>query len=331
MTSNHTLLIRRPDIEAVFGISEAISAVEEAFRFYGEGRVQMPPKLYLNFEKGDLRCMPVYMPPLNISGVKNVNVHPDNTDLPTVMATITLIDPETGFPLAILDGTYLTGMRTAAAGAVATKYLSRQDSRTAGFVGAGRQARTQLEGLLQVRPGIRTVLACDLDPSRAEELCRLATELGVAETEACHAPEQTVRRADVLTTTTPTRDPIVEDEWVRPGTHINAIGADAEGKEELAPHLLTRARIVIDNWEQASHSGEINVPLADDIISREDILGDVGELVTGGIEGRTSDEDITIFDSTGLAIQDIATAHRTYRILTEDEDRRASLQSIEFF
>ncbi|HUT29525.1 MAG TPA: hypothetical protein VMX13_07025 [Sedimentisphaerales bacterium] len=147
-----TYLIKRTRLEAVFNMSDYIAAIEEAFVLYGNAGVQMPAKVYLSFDKGDLRCMPAYIPSMAVAGVKNVNVHPLNKDLPTVMATITLVDPETGFPLAVMDGTHITKMRTGAAGGVAAKYLSRQDSQTAAFVGAGTQARTQLEALLITRP-----------------------------------------------------------------------------------------------------------------------------------------------------------------------------------
>ena len=143
MSSRETYLITRGEVKRTLTMADAVKAVEAAFRAYGEGKVQMPPKVYLNFEKGDLRSMPAYMPELGLAGVKNVNVHSGNTDLPTVMATITLFDPETGFPLAVLDGTYLTAVRTGAAGAIAAKYLARKDSTVAAFVGAGRQASAQ--------------------------------------------------------------------------------------------------------------------------------------------------------------------------------------------
>ena len=118
---NSTHIITKHKIEKVFAVRDYVNAIEEAFKLYGQGKVQMPAKVYLSFPKGDLRCMPVYIPDLHIAGVKNVNVHPANRDLPTVMATITLFDPETGFPIAIMDGTTITKMRTGAAGAVAAK------------------------------------------------------------------------------------------------------------------------------------------------------------------------------------------------------------------
>jgi len=331
MAGNETVLITRRDVEAVFGIAEAVDAVEEAFRLYGEGEVEMPPKLYLTFDKGDLRCMPAWAPAIGFASVKNVNVHPRNESLPTVMATISLVDPETGFPLAVMDGTLLTSLRTGAAGAVAARHLSREDSHTAGFIGAGRQARTQMEGLRIVRPGIERAVAFDMSAEHAAAFCEWCREIGIREAVAAGDPEEAAREADVLVTTTPSREPVVRDEWVRAGTHINAIGADAPGKQELDPQILRRARLVIDNWEQASHSGEVNVPLSEGVITRDDVLGDIGQVVTGKVKGREGDDDVTVFDSTGLAVQDLACAAAVWRRVCGDEQLRNGLPSVAFF
>ena len=326
-----TYIIKRPQIEKIFEMRDYISAVEKAFKLYGEGKVQMPPKVYLSFPKGDLRCMPVYIPSLNIAGVKNVNVHPANKDLPTVMATITLVDPETGFPVAIMDGTTITKMRTGAAGAVVAKYLSREDSKTAAFIGTGVQARTQLEGLLIVRPGISKINAYDVDAKRAENFVQNIKASYSIDVELKESVQDAVAAADIVTTTTPVRKPIIKAQYIKNGTHINAIGADAPGKQELEVELLKRARVVIDNWEQSSHAGEINVAVSQKIISKEDIYADIGQIVTGKKAGRDTSEQITIFDSTGLAIQDIYSACMIYRKLISNKKNEAELKKIPFF
>ncbi len=326
-----TYIIARDMIENAFSMADFISIIEKAFELYGRGQVQMPPKQYLTFDKGDLRCMPVYIPAMNTAGVKNVNVHPANDDLPAVMATITLIDPETGFPLAIMDGTHITRMRTGAAGGVAAKYLSRADSKTAACIGTGTQAASQLQALLITRPGISKVVLFDI---RAECMERFADmvkqKYGLVATCAASV-KKAVKNADIVITTTTVRSPIVQSEWIRPGTHINAIGADAKGKQELDPAILKRAKVVIDNWEQASHSGEINVAVADGTITRKDIHADIGEIVTAKKPARQTGEEITVFDSTGLAIQDISAATMIYRKLISDETLTAKLETFEFF
>jgi alanine dehydrogenase len=324
-----TYIIKRSEIENVLGMGEYINIVEEAFKLYGEGKVQMPPKVYLSFDKGDLRCMPAYLASMKAAGVKNVNVHPGNKTLPAVMATITLVDPETGFPLAIMDGTYITQMRTGAAGGIAAKYLSREDSKAAGFIGAGVQAESQLEALLITRPGISRIAAYDINETNVKRFADEARTKYGFKVEKTTSVKEAVEATDIVVTTTPVRTPIVKAEHIRKGTHINAIGADAPGKQELETKILETARIVIDNWEQASHGGEINVALSKGIISRGNIYADLGEIVTGKKPGRESSEQITVFDSTGLAIQDIAAASYIYRKLISDKNRIAKLEKVD--
>jgi alanine dehydrogenase len=326
-----TYIIKRPEIEKVFNMSDCVSIVEEAFRLYGEGKVQMPPKLYLSFDRGDLRCMPAYIPSTKAAGVKNVNVHPSNKDIPTVMATITLVDPDTGFPLAIMDGTHITSMRTGAAGGVAAKYLSREDSRIPAFIGAGVQAKTQLEALLVTRPGIRKAIVYDINKVAMENFAQSISAKYALDVDCATSVRDAVNNADIVTTTTPARIPIIKAEYIRAGAHINAIGADAPGKQELDPDILRRARIVIDNWVQASGCGEINVALSKGIITQEDIYGDIGEIVTKKKPGRESSEQITVFDSTGLAIQDISVASQIYRKLISDKELEAILEKTDLF
>jgi alanine dehydrogenase len=315
MPGRSTLLVDRAAVSRLLTIAAAVEAVEAAFQAYGEGRVQMPPKPYLSFDKGDLRCMPAYIPALGLATVKNVNVHPGNSDLPTVMGTVTVFDPETGFPLAIMDGTYLTAMRTGAAGGVAAKYLARPDSAVAGFVGAGVQAATQLAALLVTMPSIERVLVSDVDEEKAARFAEAAAARHGLDAEAAPLSE-VVSSCDILTTVTPVRKPIIRRADVQPGTHINAIGADAPGKQELEVEILRHAAVVIDSWEQGSHGGEINVAVGKGLFSREDVHADIGEVVSGRKPGRENDDQITVFDSTGLAIQDCACAARVYRALT---------------
>ena len=313
-----TLLLTDKDIRQLLSMKEVIEAVELAFKEKGLGRVQMPPKSYIFFNRynGDLRVMPSYLEELEISAVKVVNVHPDNPlkyKLPTVMATIILVDPKNGAPIAIMGGTWITAMRTGAAGGVAVKYLARPDSRVIGIVGAGVQARTQLMALKEVLEEIEEVRVTDIVKAARERYAKEMSEKLGLNIRAVDSAKKAVEGADIVVTVTPSREPIVKSEWIGPGVHINAIGADAPGKEELDPELLKRAKIIVDDLEQASHSGEINVPLAKGIITREDIWAELGDVIAGLKPGRTSPDDITIFDSTGLAIQDAVTAALAYK------------------
>jgi len=311
------------DVKKILTMKDAIELVETAFREKGLKRVQMPPKPYLYFRKydGDLRIMPSYFEELDEAGVKLVNVHPNNPEkygLPTVLATILLFDPKTGAPISIMDGTWITAMRTAAATGVATKRLARKNAKVVGLIGAGYQASFQLEALHEVVK-MESVKVYRRNREKAEKFAKeMSAKLGV-NVEATDSVEDAVKGVDILVTVTPVREPIVKNEWITEGMHINAIGADAPGKEELEPEILKRAKIVIDDWEQASHSGEINVPLKNGLITKDDIYATIGEIVGGLKPGRVSDEEITTFDSTGLSLQDVITGWHVYKVAKEKE------------
>ncbi|RLF12240.1 MAG: alanine dehydrogenase [Thermoprotei archaeon] len=313
-----TLLVRGEELKGLLMINEVIERVEEAFRLKALGKVQMPAKIYLFYSKygGDLRCMPSYIEDLEVSTVKVVNSHPKNVEkgLRTVMSTVILVDPETGFPLAIMDGGHITDLRTGAAGGVAAKYLARKDSKVIGMIGAGRQARTQLAALTTIYGKLEAVRVYDISRERAQSFVEEMGKLysGVANFKAVDSAEEAVKGADIVVTATPSRQPIVKDEWVGPGTHFNCIGADAPGKEELDPMILKRAKIVVDDMEQAIHSGEVNVPLSKGLLSEKDIHAEIGEVVAGLKPGRESESEITVFCSTGLAVQDAVTAKLAY-------------------
>ncbi|MEM3609213.1 MAG: alanine dehydrogenase [Candidatus Bathyarchaeia archaeon] len=314
-----TLVLTDEEVNGLLSMPEVMEAVEKAFKEKGLKRVQMPAKIYLFYKKynGDLRAMPSYLEELDVSAVKIVNAHPDNRakhGLPTVMAVIVLVDPKNGFPLAVIGGKTITDMRTGAAGGIAAKYLARKDSKVVAFVGAGAQARTQLMALLEVYGKLKEVRVW----SRSEE----TRQAFMDEMEEAYGrlfkfvPAETIKdaveEADIVVTTTPSRKPLVMNNMVSPGTHFNCIGADAPGKEELDPAILKRSRIVVDDWEQAAHSGEINVPLSQGIITEKNVYAELGEVVAGLKRPREKKDEITIFVSTGLAIQDAVTAKIAY-------------------
>lgn len=318
MKTIRVLFLNSSDVQGLVSMGDAIKVVEEAFREKGLGRVQMPPKTYVFLPKheGDFRVMPAYLEEMDVAGVKIVNVHPKNPvlhGLRTVMAVVELLDPRTGAPLCIMDGTWLTSLRTGAAGGVAARLLARRDSRNVAIVGAGAQARMQLMALHLVLESIVSVKVFDIVRENslrfAEEMSnRLGLKVDVAS-----SVEEAVKKADVIVTVTPSRKPIVMNEWVGDGVHINAIGADAPGKQELDPRILKRAKVVVDDLEQASHSGEVNVPISRGQLSIDDIYAELGDIVTGKKPGRESADEITVFDSTGLAIHDIAVAWVVYK------------------
>ena len=311
-----TLLLKQSEIKDLISMKEVIESVEIAYSVHAKRKVQMPAKKYLFFKEyhGDLRIMPCFVKNMDEAGVKCVNVHPNNPiehDLPTVMGVIQLFDPKTGFPISVMDGTWITNMRTGAAAGVGTKYLARKDSTSVGIIGAGKQAFTQLMALKEVMDIENAKVFCRTCSSR-ENFVKLAKERFDINIKAVETAQEAVRDVDVIVTVTPANKPILKTEWISEGTHINAMGADAPGKQELESGLLKRSKIFIDCWEQARHSGEINVPVAEGILIRNDISAKIGDVITGATKGRVSDEDITIFDSTGLAVQDIVTAWKIY-------------------
>lgn len=303
-------IITGAEVLQVLDMDLALTAAETAFRAYGEGRVNMPPKSYLSLAKGDFRAMYGSLAVAQeICGLKWVNVHPANPQrgLPTVMAKIILNDPETALELADMDGTYITNYRTGAAGGLAARYLARPDATTVGLIGAGVQARMQMAALCKVRH-IRQVFIYNRTPGRALSLMEdLASRYDLQVTVVDH-PRDAVAGKDIVVTTTASTAPLVQAEWISPGTHLNAIGADAAGKQELDPAILPRAKVVVDDLAQARHSGEINVALAQGLFQVEQVYASLGDIVAGKKPGRESPEEITLFDSTGLIIQDLALA-----------------------
>jgi alanine dehydrogenase len=301
-----TLILTKEIVRDMLQMDEVIKAVEQAFCDWTDGKATMPSKSYVRLEKGDFRAMPAALP--GAAGVKWVNVHPGNPaqGLPTVMAVLILNDPATGYPLAVMDATEITAYRTGATSAIASKYLARKDSQTLGVIGAGKQAYTQIIAHAALFK-LQEIRIYDINPANMERLAKsipqFKTVIGTIEQAAA---------SDIVCTVTPARAPVLKSVMVHPGTHINAIGADAPGKEELEPDLLKKAVVVVDDLRQASSSGEINVPIAKGLYSASEIYSTLGEVTSGKKPGRTDPQTITIFDSTGVAIEDIAIAQLVY-------------------
>jgi alanine dehydrogenase len=303
-----TLILTQRTIRSLITMDQVVPAVERAFLAHGRGKALMPPKVYIDLPQhgGDFRAMPAYLD--GAVGLKWVNSHPQNParhGLPSVMGVYILSDPDTARPLAIMDATWLTALRTGAAGAVASKYLALGQPRSLGFVGCGVQARVLYEAHRVIYGDSLDLYMADASPAAAEAFAGEAggDAVSVARAAGC----------DIVCTTTPARAPVVQRGWIAPGAHINAMGADGHGKQELDPAILRAAKVVIDDREQAVHSGEINVPLAAGELRIEDIHATLGEVVAGTKAGRMGSE-ITVFDSTGLAIQDVAVAQVIYEL-----------------
>jgi len=302
-----TLFLTRKDVRGLLNMAEVITAVEQALGDWARGQATMPPKAYLLLDNGDIRAMPAAI--TGAAGMKWANVHPHNSalGLPTVMATLIYNDPDTGYPLAVMDATEITAYRTGATAAIASRYLARKDARTLGIIGAGRQAYAQLQAHTEL---------FDFSSVRVSDISEAAIEKLIASFPGYPLQAATLEEAaasDIVCTLTTATKPVLKRELVAPGTHINAVGADAPGKQELEPAILKEAMVVVDDIRQASSAGEINVPVHNGLYTVEEVYGNLGEIITGMKPGRGDDRSITVFDSTGVAIEDIATARLVYR------------------
>lgn len=300
-------------------MKSTLEAVENGFREMGNENIEMPPRVYLHFDKGVLIAMPAYMPGLNAAGTKIVTVHPNNRKdygLPAVIARIILNSPENGLPLAIMDGTYITALRTGAAGATGIKYLSREDSKLAGVCGTGVQGRSQVMGLMEVRPNIEKIKVFDIVPEAMKEFVKEMGEMfPEVEFVSVNSAKEATENSDIIITCTPSPTPFIDGAWLKEGTHVSAIGADTGAKRELMTSVIEKCdKHVVDFIPQAFVVGDFKVPKEEGVITEKDIYAELGEIVAGKKKGRESPTEITVFKATGLAIQDVGTASKVYEL-----------------
>jgi len=303
------LLLSSKDVESLLEIKKLPAIIEDCFYAYATGQAVMPPKVYLDLPEynGDFRAMPAYLK--GACGLKWVCVYPQNPQnygLPSIIGLLIYSDPATGMPMAIMEASSLTSYRTAAASTVATRYLANPEARTLGVIGCGIQARTHIKVLAEDFP-FDCIYLYDVNPAKTMELKQIFPHLPLKS-----ASLEETCRADILCTLTPARKPVIQKHFLKPGTHIDAIGADAPGKQELDLEILQQARIFVDDVKQSTHGGEINVAISSGALTKEDIAGTLGEVIAGKRPGRQAKDEITVFDSTGLAIQDIALAAYLY-------------------
>ena len=293
------MLLDEAAVRRLLRVEEVIPVMEQALAAFSSGKVVQPVRTMLPIaeHQGFLGLMPAYTGAA--LGAKLVALFPRNTDVPTHHAVIQLFRPETGEPLVTMDGTLITEVRTAAVSAVATKYLARSDASVLAILGAGVQARSHLHALRLVRD-FREVRVWS--PRRAEAFAR---ELGIR---AAGSAEEAVRGADVVVTATSSRTPVLSGAWLSPGAHVNAVGAPRPDWRELDDRVLSRARLYVDSRAAA-------VQESGDVIAGgpERIVGELGEVVAGLIPGRQLSDEITLFKSLGLAVEDVATAHLVYQ------------------
>jgi alanine dehydrogenase len=308
------LILNKEDLEVLLPMEEVLEVLAIGFREVKEGRCVVPVRFHLNVEEhqGQFLFMPAFLPGLKQSGTKIVSVFPQNPSKgkPTIYATYLLSDPTTGELLAIMEGATLTGIRTGGASGLATRYLARKDAKVLGVIGTGFQSFFQFKAIRAVRP-IEEVWAYDLDPGRLEGFCkRLSPMITV---HPVSNPGEVVKRSDILVTATTSNIPVFSGKDLKPGTHINAIGAFRPDMREADDESILKATIVVDTYEGClSEAGDLLIPMGEGKWKREAIHGDLGDLVTGRKKGRSSFEEITFFKSVGFAMEDVVTAHRAY-------------------
>lgn len=314
--SRETLLLSGAEVERLLTPQSCIAAVEDAFRQLAEGTVPPPGILGLHGNEGSFHVKagflaadrPYFAAKLNANFPQNGPRH----GLPTIQGAVILSDAANGVPLAIMDSMSITALRTAAATALAAKYLARDDCETAMICGCGAQAGAQVRALLSVRKP-RVVWAYDQDSARAAHFAAaMGSELG-ADIRPSSTLEDGVAASQVVVTCTSSRRFFITRSMVRPGTFIAAVGADSEDKQEIDPQLMARATVVTDLTEQAARIGELHHAIAAGTMSRADVHAELAEVVAGRKRGRTSADEITIFDSTGTGLQDVAAAIAVYR------------------
>ena len=295
---------------------ECVAAVEEAFRLHAKGETLSPAILGVPASDGGfhVKAAGLKLPGRAYFAAKTNANFPGNRErfgLPTIQGIVLLFDAESGVPLAALDSIEITILRTGAATAAAAKRLARSDSVIATICGCGEQGRVQLEAIAGVLP-IERVWAFDADPDRA----RLFAEARSRELSIAVQPTgdlaAALRESDVCVTCTPSRTPFVGSADVRPGTFLAAVGADSAGKQELDPAILARAKVVVDSIDQCAEIGELHHAIEKGLLRREDVYAELAEIFDGRKPGRTSDEEITVFDSTGTALEDVAAAAAVY-------------------
>lgn len=315
MKRGGTLFLSRADVAALLGMDECIVAVEAAFRAQAEGRVIHPGVLSSHTEGGafHVKVAGLFLDRPYYAAKINANF-PGNSErfgLPTIQGVVALFDAERGTPLALLDSIEITGIRTAAATAVAAKHLALADASSATIVGCGVQGRWQLRALSRVRP-IRTVLATDLDSERAEAFAHdMSYELEI-DVRAAATVEQAAPPSEIVVTCTSARRHLLGPQHVRRGAFVAAVGADNPDKQEIDPALMAQSKVVVDILEQAAAIGDLHHAIDAGAMTTSDVHAELADVVSGRSAGRTDADEVIVFDSTGTALQDVAAAALVY-------------------
>jgi alanine dehydrogenase len=306
------LVLTRADVEELLDLHELVAALARAHEELSSGTASMPPRIAAFAPEGLLGAMPAHLPSAGL-GCKLVTLFPANVDRPTHQAALVMFDPQTGSPVALMDATYITATRTAAAAALATRLLARDDARVLAILGSGVQARSHAQLFAQVRDWAEIRIAAR-DPGKAEQL---AAELGLT---ASASFEEAVAGADVVAAATHSAEPVVRAEWIAPGTHVSSVGYNAPGSE-LDPALVRAATIVVESRDSSFAPPPGGAPELAGIDPAS--VAELGEILAGGRRGRSTPVEITLYKSVGVAVQDLAAAAL---VLAAARERGAGLE-----
>jgi alanine dehydrogenase len=307
-------LLSMSNLKKVLTLREIINVVEKGFISDSAGEIDTYPVVMESIAQhnaffGIKSC---YIPSVEAVGLKMGGFWPpeEGSTAPAHFAVIFLVDGTTGEPLAFMDGNLITTWRTGAAGAIGAKYLARPDSSKVGVIGAGVQGQIQVQALQEVFK-LTTVNVWDPNPKAVQNYIEVMADRGL-EIQAASDPAMAVDGVDIIVTATPSRQVLVKSETVKPGMHVNAIGADARGKNEVDPHVFTKAKVVVDKLSQCVEMGDLQHPIKQGLITTRDVHAELGEIISGNKPGRTSKKEITLFDATGVSFQDLITARLAY-------------------
>ena len=308
-----TLILKESDVQQVLTMADGVRLVEDSFRQYADGKTSLAPRLVMKLQgdAGNFRIMAAIVPELGGFGLKTLTGTPGKRSPGSTYFAMLYFDVTTGALLAVIPATHITGIRTGAASGVATKYLAREDAGTVGLFGAGFQGRNQIAAIREVRP-VKSVRIFDVAPEPAERLASTLRSEGL-DASVVSEPEDAVRGSDIIASATTAKEPPIRGDWIDPGTHVNAAGANAPVKREVDAETFAAARVVVDFKEQVlQEAGDLIAAIDAGALTADGIYAELGDVVTGKKPGRDDDEQVTLFKSVGVAIEDVAAAAWVY-------------------
>ena len=308
-------VLSEEDTKQLLELEEVIEAIENVYKEKSSGSGKVFPLVFHEFEKGvaDMDIKSGTLDKMGVYGLKLVSWFGNNPSkgLPSLSGIVMLFDSSTGLPIGTISAEHMTGMRTGAAGAIGAKYLARNNSEVMLMVGSGHQASYQIRAMQTVIKGLKKVFV--YDPINFESakgfISKFEYKLDSIEYIPVQDLETSVANSDIIVTATPSKKPLIMKEWVKAGTHFSCMGSDMSGKQEIDENILKSARLFTDDILQSVSVGEFEVGINNGTITKEDIICEIGDVLTGEYDGRTSDNDITVFDSTGIGLQDIAAGY----------------------